>query len=685
VRGELDWIVMKCLEKDRGRRYETASAFAADVQRYLADEAVLACPPSAGYRFRKFARRNKRALATAAVLAAAMLTVMGTLGWVIRDREANTQEAARERATREAAIQAEVTTALNEAERWQALEDWPEALSAVKRAEGFLAGGGDGVPRGHVLQLRNDLEMVLRLEEIRLRSSEIKDNKFDWETADGAYARAFADYGIDILGLPVEEAASRIRARPGVAVALIVALYDWAGIHNTQNRAGGVALRGVAQAADPDPWRRQVRQAVEQKDNQALAALVDSPEFLHQPPASMLIFATFLRSRGLAEVEVLRRAQRQYPGDFWINYKLALSLKDMGPSHRAETVSFWRAALAVRPQSAAAHNSLAINLAELGNLDEAVACDRKAIELDPAYANAHNSLGNTLRKQGKPDEAVVRFKKAIELAPRFTHAHINLASVLMDQGKLDEAVAALHEALRLEPAQATIYFLLGEAYARSGRWDKAAGGFALCLELDPRNHYAWLHAAAAYLAAGEAAGYRRTCREMLERFGPCDDPQFAERTAKVCSLAPAAVADFRRVELLAERAVTGTEGHRFYRQFVLAKGLADYRAGRHAEALKWLERFAPDARGVHWDASAYAVLAMVAHTLGQADRARAALASGRKILTDKLSPLTEGRPFGGGSWPDWLHAQLLCHEADLLLKGSGPREGPERAAAPRAK
>src|SRR6202521_317818 len=59
VRGELDWIVMKCLEKDRNRRYETANGFAADVQRYLADEPVLAGPPSAWYRCRKFARRNR--------------------------------------------------------------------------------------------------------------------------------------------------------------------------------------------------------------------------------------------------------------------------------------------------------------------------------------------------------------------------------------------------------------------------------------------------------------------------------------------------------------------------------------------------------------------------------------------------------------------------------------------------
>ena len=65
-RGELDWIVMKALEKDRNRRYETAAAFAADVQRYLDDEAVEACPPSARYRFRKFARRNKAAFLTGA-------------------------------------------------------------------------------------------------------------------------------------------------------------------------------------------------------------------------------------------------------------------------------------------------------------------------------------------------------------------------------------------------------------------------------------------------------------------------------------------------------------------------------------------------------------------------------------------------------------------------------------------
>jgi WD40 repeat protein/serine/threonine protein kinase len=78
-RGELDWIVMRCLEKDRNRRYETAGALAVDVQRYLHDEPVQACPPSAWYRFRKFTRRNKPALAAAIVVVFGVMIAVATL------------------------------------------------------------------------------------------------------------------------------------------------------------------------------------------------------------------------------------------------------------------------------------------------------------------------------------------------------------------------------------------------------------------------------------------------------------------------------------------------------------------------------------------------------------------------------------------------------------------------------
>src|SRR5205085_5686984 len=91
MRGELDWIVMKTLEKDRNHRYETANGFAADVLRYLADEPVLACPPSAGYRLRKFVRRHRGPVAAASVIVLCLVAgIIGTsaaLVWAVRERD----------------------------------------------------------------------------------------------------------------------------------------------------------------------------------------------------------------------------------------------------------------------------------------------------------------------------------------------------------------------------------------------------------------------------------------------------------------------------------------------------------------------------------------------------------------------------------------------------------------------
>src|SRR5262249_24217650 len=113
VRGELDWIVMKCLDKDRSRRYETANGLARDLERYLHAGAVEACPPSAGYRLRKLARKYKKAVGVAAVFVALLLgaVVVTTTqavratraeGRALTERDAAQQ--ARERADRNFAL-----------------------------------------------------------------------------------------------------------------------------------------------------------------------------------------------------------------------------------------------------------------------------------------------------------------------------------------------------------------------------------------------------------------------------------------------------------------------------------------------------------------------------------------------------------------------------------------------------
>jgi len=107
VRGELDWIVMKCLEKDRSRRYETANGLAHDIERYLADEPVDACPPSSTYRLRKLASKYKKALATAAAFVALLVAgvVTSTLlaVWATSaQHDANRQRIASDEAKQEA-------------------------------------------------------------------------------------------------------------------------------------------------------------------------------------------------------------------------------------------------------------------------------------------------------------------------------------------------------------------------------------------------------------------------------------------------------------------------------------------------------------------------------------------------------------------------------------------------------
>jgi serine/threonine protein kinase/tetratricopeptide (TPR) repeat protein len=113
MRGELDWIVMKALEKDRSRRYETANGLAMDVQRYLADEPVAACPPSPAYRVWKFWRRHRVAITTAAVVAVALVAGSAVSAWqALRATRAEEQARRQRDAATKAASQEKLANAL---------------------------------------------------------------------------------------------------------------------------------------------------------------------------------------------------------------------------------------------------------------------------------------------------------------------------------------------------------------------------------------------------------------------------------------------------------------------------------------------------------------------------------------------------------------------------------------------
>jgi tetratricopeptide (TPR) repeat protein len=163
MRGELDWIVMKCLEKDRNRRYETPNGLAADVQRYLCGEAVQAVPPGFGYRFRKFARRNKGpVLATTLVLLALLGGTVGTAWQAVRATEernekekAYQESAANERKAVEEAANALEQEGLARRQRERAENNFRLAREAVDRVLTRAAEEMAGKP--HMEEIRRAL------------------------------------------------------------------------------------------------------------------------------------------------------------------------------------------------------------------------------------------------------------------------------------------------------------------------------------------------------------------------------------------------------------------------------------------------------------------------------------------------------------------------------------------------
>jgi serine/threonine protein kinase len=127
LRGELDWIVMKCLEKDRNRRYDSVGSLQRDVDRYLHDEPVQACPPSAAYRFRKFSRRNKTLLTAGSAIAATLVIGLGLSTWMyFREHTARQVARANEYFT-EAIAQLRAGDVAGYREKCKALVDVPVA------------------------------------------------------------------------------------------------------------------------------------------------------------------------------------------------------------------------------------------------------------------------------------------------------------------------------------------------------------------------------------------------------------------------------------------------------------------------------------------------------------------------------------------------------------------------------
>jgi serine/threonine-protein kinase len=550
VRGELDWIVMKALEKDRNRRYETANGLAADVQRYLADEPVLACPPSAWYRCGKFTRRHKMGLAVTGLAICLLASLVAGIGWAVRDR-----------AARQAKVVNDLDLALERGELFQRDGKQADAKAALDHAE-LLAAEASADPAQHerLASLKErlaaearDQDFLSQFERIWLRVESqvnVEQSRFTREAAYPEIRDALGRYGIAIGVLAPADVAACVQGRPEPVCRYLVAALDeclrLAPKEDAQTRRW---LLAALAAADNDTWRMGARQAWSAGDGQALEQLAQGADVRKQPPSFLLLVARSLPApMGPTRLELLRRIQRSYPADLWANHGLAHELRESG--RPAEAVRYYTAALALRPDNpgiyvnrgnalrdagevdaaiadfhqavalapryAAAHNNLGLALKAKGQVDDAIAAYREAIRLKKDYAEPYNDLGNALKAKGQVDEAIAAYREAIRLKKDDAEPHYNLGLALQDKGQLDDAIAAYREAIRLNKDDAQAHTNLGNALQEKGQVDEAIAAYREAIRLkkdDAKAHYNLGNALKAKGQVDEAiAAYREAIR-----------------------------------------------------------------------------------------------------------------------------------------------------------------------------
>jgi serine/threonine-protein kinase len=661
---DLETIVLKAMAKEPEHRYATAAALAEDLRRFLTDQPIHARRTSWCERVWRLCRRNPLVASLATFVAFLLLVIAGGLGWVAHDRSA-----------RHAALAEEVNRAMENAGTLIKVQEWTDARAALERGETLLAAAGYEVP-AHFAELHEDLNMAVLLEEIHRRPKAA--DFFTGRQQDFEYEQAFKRYGIDLARVSVTEAASRIQAR-AIRQELCRALDFWSSM---RRRAGNAnepdwkQLLAVARAADADPWRNRLREALERHDRQALLDLAQSAQVGELPPATLHLLGIALGEVGAPEqaAAFLRQAWREHPGDLWINdalgwiYQSTLHQPD-------EALRFYTAALALRPRNPYMTFCIGRVLAEKASFQEALAEFSKALEFKPDYEAALWSRASVLLKLGEPGKALGDYGTVIGRSPDSPWSWYMRGQGYQELREWNNALADYTSAISTEPKFTPAWNRRAYIECVLGQWAPAAADYAKVVELAPTYVYAWFQSAYLRLQVGDDTGYRQLCAGMRERFGQSTNPDEIALLAHACALAPQAPGNATWVRQLAEKRMSLTPpGSVHYLWSLHVLGLAYYRAGLYERAIECLEKSLNDHPNWKSNTSNMFLLAMAHQRLRHDADSWQWLDRARQASPPHTGPELE-RPNDftplGREWLEWIGLQLLQREAEELFSVTG--------------
>jgi serine/threonine protein kinase len=667
VRGDLDWIVMTALEKDRKRRYQNAACLAEDIQRYLENKTVSARPPSRVYQFRKLISRHKLEFAAFGIvmtsLVAGLIITTRSLGKEKRahlDAEVARQDTERERKKAELGEQ----KALTEAARSREATDF--LIKMVFGAHPVTANGRDtSISREILDNIVTNLDRELPNQpavraEMKMWIGGLYINLGQGDLAEPLLDDALAYYRKSPKGIEAETKISEV-------------LYRSSLLHITmQPRRLELAEREVREAID-------IETKLSEKPSMQLVLLQTRMGYINLLSGKVAEAETIYR-KALAEGEPLCK---QVP-DRMLDTRggLAMALHAQRKFEAAE--KFLRESISIARKSFGPENPmvandifrLAVTLEAQSKLEEAESLARQCVDLrrktssleHAAYDESLAILARVLIRRDKLKDAAdiyhellaVRRKKFGDQDQRVAQAVDVLAEILLttDNAQQFEQLAG-----QFPQAWAT----KSESAARRGQWSEALAAASKLIELRPDDHSGYHLMAPLLVQMQHQREYEELCHNIAKRFAGTTDPYTADRMAKDCLILPRPGADLKVPGELAETAVAlGKKDAGALPFFQCCKALAEYRLENWTAAADWSERAARNSFP-HSRAEALAIQAMAQLRLKHTDAARSALKQCDEILETTMPKLTDSDL--GRDWRDLIIAHALHSEAKRLIEG----------------
>jgi serine/threonine-protein kinase len=434
LRGELDWIVMRALEKDRTRRYESASNLAADIERYLADEPVQACPPSVVYRLQKYLRRHKRGLAAGGSVAL-LLGIMAAVGGMLYVQRANAQRE----------IVPQIQQALAGARTAVEADDLELAGQRIAEATGRL-----GPHRGDFVGAAADIDKL----QSELQSRQADRERFEtFIRLAGESQSSMAYHNVGTGDIPGDQAAQTALAAYGVLTDA-----NW--------------LAQLHQSHLKEEQKRQVQETA----YETLVSMADFKVRWNQDGQA--------RDRCLLSLEWLDRARSFHePTRAWWFVRREAHKQLQDDLAAQEDDQRFQSAVA---KTAWDHYLPGHTAGWKGNLDEAIRAYRAALQVQPDHFNSLFFLAMRLAAQEREAEALGYFTACVALRPNHIYARLNRAECQGKLGRLDEEESDLSAAIAVAATDSERLFIQKyrkELYERTGRPEKARQDLEQCIAL----------------------------------------------------------------------------------------------------------------------------------------------------------------------------------------------------------